>query len=323
MASPSSAFWRRTPAALFPVCLGMIGVGVTWLSASEVLGAPHLLAVGWIGLSCAVIAFCMSCYLAKIFTAPRVVLIDMNPAPGRAAVSAGSMCIMLVAAALVRLTGEAEPALMLWTVGLVLHGLYAACVLVLIFQDGLRHLRVTPVLFLPFVGFVVAPLGGASLGLTAASHYIFWGVLPPFLVILVLSAARFAFWPTAIAQRAAAAITLAPTSMLATSSYILGMERFFDIFFAAACVMASVLLLKIRWLTAGGWTPLWGAFTFPLAGFSGAAVIAAGRYGGLWTPFAWGVLVVSTLIVGVLFVLTMQAWARGRLAPATGAATAG
>lgn len=316
----TTAFWRRTPPALFPVCLGMIGMGLAWLRAAEVLGAPRLLAVVWIAVSGAAIVFCLGSYLAKLAKAPRVVLIDLNPAPGRAAVSAGSMCILLLAAALVALTGEAHPALALWFAGLALHMAYAICVLIVIYQDGLRNLRITPVLFLPFVGFIVSPFGGVELGQIAISHYVFWWTLPVFLLIFALSAPRYVLWPTPIPQRAAAAILLAPTSLFASAAYVLGMEKFFGIFFVAACVVALALLVSVRWLTKGGWTPLWGAFTFPLAAFAAACVIAAGLYDGVWPAIAWGVLVVSSMIVAWLFIMTMKAWAKGRLAPATGAA---
>lgn len=318
----STAFWRRTPPALFPVCLGMIGIGWAWLRAAETLGAPRLLAVLWIAVAGVAIVFCLGSYFAKLTSGLRVVLIDLNPAPGRAAVSAGSMCMLMLAAALAHLTGEAHPAFVLWGAGLVLHVAYAVCVLCVIVQDGLRNLRITPVLFLPFVGFIVAPAGGVELGQIALSHYIFWWTLPVFLLIFVISAPRFILWPTPIPQRAAAAIFLAPTSVFASAAFTLSMERFFDVFFVASCAVAVVLLICIKWLTKGGWTPLWGAFTFPLAAFATTCVIAATRYDGVWLVIAWGVLIVSSVIVATLFALTIRAWARGQLAPATGAAVA-
>lgn len=318
----TTAFWRRTPPALFPVCLGMIGIGLAWLRAAEVLGAPRLIAVLWIAVSGFAIVFCLCCYLAKLAAGPRVMLVDLNPAPGRAAVSAGSMCMLLLAAALAQLTGEAHPALALWYAGFALHVVYAVCVVIVIIQDGLRTLRITPVLFLPFVGLIVSPIGGVTLGQIALSHYVFWWMLPVFLLIFLLSAPRFLLWPTPIPQRAAAAIFLAPTSVFASAAYVLGMERFFDWLFVASCVVALVLLISVRWLTKDGWTPLWGAFTFPFAAFAAACVIAAGRYEGPWPLIAWGMLVAGSVVVAALFALTMQAWAKGRLAPATGAATA-
>ncbi|MGB0411684.1 MAG: hypothetical protein ACPGFA_08870 [Pikeienuella sp.] len=322
MTISTTNFWRRTPAALFPVCLGMIGIGLPWLSVAETMGGPKWFAGAWISVSAVAVLFCMASYLAKLMVAPRVLLIDLNPAPGRAAVSAGSMCLLVLAAALVRLTGAAQPALALWCLGLGLHAVYALCVLYAIWADGLRNFRFSPVLFLPFVGFIVATFGGPDLGQKALSHYLFWAALPSFLLIFVFSAPRFLLWPTAIPQRAAAAILLAPVSLLATASFILGMERFFDLFFIAACAVAAGLLVGVRWLTAGGWTPLWGAFTFPLSAFTATMVIAANRYGGAWEYAAWIVLIISSAIIAYLFTLTMWAWSRGRLAPATGAATA-
>ena len=43
------------------------------------------------------------------------------------------------------------------------------------------------------------------------------------------------------------------------------------VFGVAVAGFAIWLATRIGWLVAGGWTPAWGAFTFPTAALAGAA----------------------------------------------------
>ena len=83
--------------------------------------------------------------------------------------------------------------------------------------------------------------------------------------------------------------------------------------------VAALLVARIRWLTAGGLSPLWGAFTFPSASFAGLCVLGASYWGGWWGGLAWVVLSAATFIVVFIWLFTLLAWSRGKLAPATNA----
>ncbi|MEO1611288.1 MAG: tellurium resistance protein, partial [Pseudomonadota bacterium] len=83
-----AAFWRRTPPALFPATLGMFGLALAWRAAEESLGAPALVGQVVFAATAAFFLFAFGCYAAKLIKRPAVVLEDLTPAPGRAAVSA-------------------------------------------------------------------------------------------------------------------------------------------------------------------------------------------------------------------------------------------
>ena len=317
----AASFWRRTPPALFPATLGMFGLSLIWRSAADTIAAPDAVWRLLLAATALFFLFAFAAYLAKVLRRPSVVLEDMNPVPGRAAVSAGSMCLLLFAAGLFALGAPLDVSLGAWLAGLGLHVAYMLCVIAVLIRAPVEARVVTPVLFLPFVGYIVSPIGGVPLGFGGLSNWLYLYSLAAGAVIVILSAPRFVLGPTPIPARASSAILLAPTSIGAVSGHALGYDWSVVAFIGASVILALVLLARLRWLTAGGFTPLWGAFTFPSAAFASAMLVAAGRWGGAWDWIAALTLVAATLIVAPIWVMTIRAWSLGRLAPATGAGT--
>lgn len=321
MTAGRASFWRRTPPALFPSTLGALGLSLGWRSAVEALGAPALIADVLLVASGAVFSFILIAYVAKLSVRPIAVFDDLNPVPGRAAVSAGSMCLMVLAAGVLRATGEVGLAERLWLLGLSLHVVYMFCVIIVLARLPASERKVTPVLFLPFVGYIVSPFAGPALGYDDLSFWIFMYTLAVGAIILVLAMPPYFLRPTPPPARAAAAIALAPLSVGALSADALGLNTLATVFCWANLPVAALLLARIRWLTAGGITPLWGAFTFPSASFAGLCVLGASYWGGWWIVLAWTVLVAATFIVLTIWIYTLIAWSRGKLSPATNATT--
>lgn len=316
-----ASFWRRTPPALFPSTLGAIGLSLGWRSAAEVLGAPLVIADALLVASGGVFCFILISYVAKLSVRPAIVFDDLSPAPGRAAVSAGSMCLMVLAAGVLRATGETGLAERLWFLGLGLHIVYMFCVIKVLAGLPAAERQVTPVLFLPFVGYIVSPFAGPALGYYDLSYWIFMYTLFGGALILALAMPRYFIGPTAPLARPAAAIALAPLSVGALSADALDLTLLAAVFCWANLPVAALLLARIRWLTAGGISPLWGAFTFPSASFAGLCVLSAGYFGGWWIGLAWVSLAAATFIVISIWLYTLLAWSRGELAPATNATT--
>ena len=316
-----ASFWRRTPPALFPSTLGAIGLSLGWRSAAEVLGAPLIVADALLIASGGVFCFILIAYIAKLSVRPVAVFDDLSPVPGRAAVSAGSMCLMVLAAGILRATGEAALAERLWLLGLSMHVVYMVCVIIVLARLPATERKVTPVLFLPFVGYIVSPFAGPDLGYYDLSYWIFMYTLFGGAIILALAMPPYFLRPTPPPARAAAAIALAPLSVGAISADALELTQLAKIFCWANLPVAALLLARIRWLTASGITPLWGAFTFPSASFAGLCVLGASYYGGWWIGLAWAALIAATVIVIFIWLFTLLAWSQGKLAPATSATT--
>ncbi len=314
-----ASFWRRTPPSLFPSTLGAIGLSLGWLSAVEVLGAPAIVAEALLVASGGVFCFILIAYIAKLSLRPAAVFDDLSPVPGRAAVSAGSMCLMVLAAGVLRATGETGLAERLWFLGLGLHVVYMVCVIKVLAGLPAAERQVTPVLFLPFVGYIVSPFAGPALGYYDLAFWIFMYTLVGGVIILALAMPPYFLRPTPPPARPAAAIALAPLSVGAISADALGLTTLAAMFCWANLPVAALVIARVRWLTAAGLSPLWGAFTFPSASFAGLCVLGASYWGGWWIGLAWAMLIAATGIVLFIWIFTLIAWAKGRLAPATGA----
>lgn len=92
-------------------------------------------------------------------------------------------------------------------------------------------------------------------------------------------------------------------------------------FAVLAGVIFTALLVSLRWLTESGFSPLWGAFTFPLAAFASALMLASGGTGVLGLG-AGVVLALATCVVPVIAYKVLKMWPGGTLAAKTNAAEA-
>ncbi|MEO0360258.1 MAG: hypothetical protein AAF322_04075 [Pseudomonadota bacterium] len=315
----SDAFWRRTPPALFPSTLGVIGLSLGWRAAGgfgALIGDLLLIAGGGF------FAFAFLAYAMKLAARPSALLVDLDPMEGRAAVSAGSMCLMMLAASLYAATGAAGPATALWLAGLALHFVYALVVATAFFARPAADRLVAPPLFLPAIGVIVAPIAGVPLGFGGASALLLAYAVPVGFLIGWLSLLSYVSGKTSFRLRPAAAIPLAPASVAGSCAALFGAEQLFTAFLVVSCGLAAGCVFGARWLAAGGPSPLWGAFTFPAAAFAGLIVAADGLWGGLWSGAAIAALAAATLIVLPIWAMTARDWASGRLAVATGATTA-
>lgn len=311
--------WRRTPPAIFPPMMGLFGLGLAWRALSAQPGLQPLAPVGEaiLGAVMLLFAFGLVAWLAKPLRRPGVVIEDLRVLPGRAGLAAMVLCLALAGAALVPHAPRLALALAgLAVVALMLVGLLIGWALL----TGPSEARViTPVFHLTFAGYILTPLTFAPLGHTGFST----GVL------IVTTAAVCVIWLASLRQllartppaplRPLLAIHLAPVSLFATVSALLDMPALAAGFGVLALAILLALLAFARWMLAAGFSPLWGALTFPLAACATASIRALG-VPGLWIG---AVLVIgaSALIPWVAF-RVLKSWAKGDLATRTNAATA-
>ncbi|KAB7615643.1 hypothetical protein F9L33_02460 [Amylibacter sp. SFDW26] len=312
-------FWRRTPPALFPCLLGFLGLGLSWRRAASVWGIPT-----WIGevlALCATVLFALTflCYLLKMIARPSVVMDDLKVVPARGAVSAGSMCLMMIAALLVPYS--IEVARIIWWISLFLHTLYMICV-VWAFAQAKNILRnITPPIFLPFIGYIVAAVSGPALGYKDLSAFILLATMPAFLLIAVMSLMNLAKGYVPAPLHPSYAIVLAPTCIYGAGAYEVWSLDVYAWFWWAAMLVAIGMLPFIKWFTKGGWNPGWGGFTFPLSAYAGMMLMGVEAGLGMLSEIAAiGSLGVATVIIPYIVCKTYRLWVIGGLAQATGAA---
>lgn len=310
-----AGLWARTPPAVFPAVLGLAGLALSWRRGAGAFGSPvEALAEIFTGAVTLLVAFALLTIIVKIARRPAVVMEDLRILPGRAGLAAAVLsayllAILLAPHALVLARGlfwatlGAQLALM----GLIVSALAAAPV---------EQRRVTPAFHLSFTGLIVGSLAALNLGLTGLAAVLFWPALVAALVIWGVSARQFLGEVPPAPLRPLLAIHLAPVALIGSVALGLGMPGLAQGMGLASVVLLAALVLGGRWLLAAGFTPFWGALTFPLA----ATV-------NLWLGLGWRLtggtlLVAATLAIIPIAFQVMKMWASGQLAIKTNAAVA-
>lgn len=304
----------RTPPAIFPPIMGLFGLGLAWRRAADEIGMGAPLAEALLGAVSLLYLFCVAAYLGKVRQRPGVVGDDLKILPGRAGLAAANLAGMLLAAVLVPYSGAA--ALAVLVVASVSH-LALGIAIARAFLTGPEEARViTPVWHLVFVGWILAPLSLIPLGHAGFATAILYVAIPVAGAIWAISARQIATRIPPAPLRPLLAIHLAPASLFATVSAMLGLDGFASAFALIAAVILVGLLAAARWITQAGFSALWGAFTFPSAAVA-SAFLASG-----WAVPGLLMVAAASALSFPIALKVMQAWAKGGLAAKTNAAQA-
>lgn len=316
---PKPGLWRRTPPAIFPPMMGLFGLGLAWRAASENLGVTAAFGDLILGATALLYVFALVAYLAKPLRRPNVLLEELRVLPGRAGLAAAGLCLLLLASAVAPMAPALATALAL--VGVGVHFAFAILMIRVLMTGPAEGRVVTPVFHLVFVGFIIAGLSANDLGRPDLAQALLWATLIPAGVIWGISLRQLATRIPPAPLRPLLAIHLAPASLFATVAIGAGLAQVALVFVGVGAVILIALLARIRWLTEAGFSPLWGAFTFPVAAYAGALLRVSGGIGPM--GIAGGVLlVVSSLFIPVIAYRVLKAWADNSLAVKTNAAEA-
>lgn len=308
--------FARMPPAVFPSILGLLGLAsAVRLALGRMgwdMGPGDLLA----GLAVALWAFAAVAYGVKLARRPGVVLEDLRVLPGRSGLATLTMGGM-VAAGLVGAYSASAGAVLLVA---ALAGHAALAVLLVRLLAGLppEARAANPTLHLSLVGFIVAAAPALALGWSGLAEGLFWAMLPVALVIWALGLRQFAATVPPAPLRPLLAIHLAPAALLALVAGLLGKPELAAVFLWLGAVYGLVLLVAARWVIAAGPSPLWGAFTFPLAAMASAMLVAGG--GWLWPGLA--LVAIGLGVIPAIAWWVLKRWPGGRLAAVTNAAEA-
>lgn len=317
----ASARWRKTPPALYPPVLGLFGLAAGWSRTPDAFGASPAIGQFLMGAMVLLYMFVAGYYLAKAVARPGVVVEDLTRLPGRAGLAALTMAGMLFSAALIPYSVALAKAVLVLAVGghLAILGLIIRALL----TGPAESRRVTPVYHLTFVGLIVSPIPALQFGWVGYATLVFWVTLAAAVVIWGLSARQFARETVPAPLRPLLAIHLAPAALLGTVAMMLQMPALGLAFGLIAIAILAVLLLGARWITAAGFSPFWGAFTFPLAAFSSLMLILAGYgFGNVYRVLGGLVLVAATFLIPWIAMKVFQMWLKGQLAAKTNSAVA-
>ncbi len=313
--------WRDVPPAIFPPMLGLLGLGLGWRRGASSFGLDIGVSDLVLGAVILLFAFGVLAYGVKLARRPGVVLDDLHVLPGRAGLAALTDSVMLSAAVLLAYA----PGLGEWVlwIGLALHATLALLLTWVMARGPAERRRVTPIWHLSYVGFILAPLAAVPLGYVALSGLILQATMAAAVLIRGVSAVQFARASVPAPLRPLLAVHLAPACLFAIVAASIGLNGLALGFGVLALAMFFALLSAGRWIAAAGFSPFWGAFTFPIAAFAnmGFALDAAG-FGAGWRFIGMLALVAATVAVPVIAVKVLKLWAKGQLAGRTNAAVA-
>jgi len=313
------AFWRSTPPAVFPPVMGLFGVALGWRRAAEAFGTSTAIADLVLGATVMIFLLLFAAYMAKFLARPEVVLEDLRVLPGRAGLAAASLSVMLFAAAMVPYSERLASFLL--TVGVLWHMVLAGLMSYVLAKGPAAQRKTTPVWHLSYVGFVVAPLSAVPLGMIPLAMGLFISTIGIAVVIYAISLSQLAQRDPPPPLRPLLAIHLAPLSLFGTIAASVELTGMAICFALLATLVLAIMLYKARYLTAAGFSPLWGAFTFPLAAYGGM-MLALASVAGFFGFIGGAVLVAATLITIYIAAKVLQMFVKGSLAKGTNAAIA-
>jgi tellurite resistance protein len=316
---PKPGLWRRTPPAIFPPMMGLFGLGLGWRAASAHLGVTPAFGDMILGATTLLYLFAITAYLAKPLRRPSVIREELRVLPGRAGLAAASLCLSLLAATLVPVTtGLAS---VLAVAGFGIHALFVVLMVRTLWTSPPEGRVVTPVFHLTFVGFIIPALSANALGRPDLAQILLWTTLVPATLIWGVSLRQLFTRIPPAPLRPLLAIHLAPASLFATVAAGAGLPNVALGFVVLGGIILVALLVSVRWLTESGFSPLWGAFTFPVAAYAGALLQVSGGVGQM--GLAGGVvLIAASLFIPVIAYRVLKAWADNSLAAKTNAAEA-
>ncbi len=308
--------FAKMPPAVFPVLLGLLGLGLALRRGFAFLGLNGGPVEAAMGAVVGLFSFAIVALAVKVLRRPAVVLEDMRVLPGRAGYATASMGVMALAAVLGPYSGGLAVAV-LW-LGLGLHALLAALWLWVWFGLAPEGRGVNPAWHLSFVGFIVGAVSAVGLGLEGVAQGILWATMPIAAAIWgILLAQLIARIPPA-PLRPLLAIHLAPAALFATAAHGLGQDLLAYSFAGFGAVILLALIAGARWVTSAGFSALWGSFTFPLTAYASTLI----ALGGLWGQAGIVVMIAALGGVPVIAYRVLKMWASGALAAKTNAAEA-
>ena len=312
--------YRQTPPAIFPVTLGFLGLGNAWINAASMIGFP--VAVGQLltGLATLFYVFFATSYILKFAVRPSVLHDDLTTAPNRAGLAALTISLMVLSLALQSLGILVAPILWVGVIGYIIVMILVARELR---SDPPEARQFSPFQYLSFVALIVAAIPAFGFGYRMVSLGFALLSLVAFAIVTIGWGAKLIRVRPPLPLRPSVVMILAPLSLFAITFWLLGMTMLAVIFYAIATIIFLMFCALSVWLTKGGWTPVWGAFTFPIAAFANLQVMAVSKgIGPIATVGLFASLAIGTpLILYIAYKHTM-AWSRGDLSKKTGAAVA-
>lgn len=303
----------------FAIVMGLTGLSLAWRRAEPLMGESAIAASLAIGIMAA-LAFTLLIVFSVIRMQryPQALADDMKHPVRHAFVATIPISVILLSTVLYSLAGPNVLASGLWMLGSATQFGVTVWVLSRWLKGnqpgGLVWAGITPVLFIPVVGNVVAPLAGVGLGYAewSAAQFgvglFFWSLV---LTLIFVRLGTIGIWADRLLPTTF--ITIAPPAVAGLAALQLGAtETVGWIFWGIALfflLWAGSLTKRI--LTQPFAVTFW-AMSFPLASFA-ALTLRLSPQNGLFTVFTMLALAICSVVIAGLSIATYKGLRQGQL----------
>jgi tellurite resistance protein len=296
---------------MYGAVMGLAGLGLTARSAATVwpgvLRAPAYFSEPWVLAGVIALLILSSLYVVKLLQAPRAVREDFVNPLTLGFCGAFPVGMSLVAGGI----GAYAPLLgkTLWWAAFALLLGFQVWGLARLLSGGIEPGQINAGWLILFVGGIVLPGPGLSLGLAAPAHFSFGvsATLAPILMaILFYRAIAGPALPAAL--RPTWLILLVPPSLIYANGVALYSQLVFlePLYFFALALCAALLVVS-RGFWRWPFGPPWWAFTFPLDALAYAATrYAQDHPAPLWRALCAATLLLATFFVALVLVRTLR-----------------
>ena len=305
MAEQHQNWLMNFPIAFFTTTMGMGGLTLALMAGEDVLGLGSIISTWVLLLTLLQFSAIFLCYVAKVLKHPESVKAEWNHPVQLALFPAGSISMLLLAAALY--DWSVLMATILWGVGTVLQGVLTLAVISgWISPRSFQQAHLTPAWFIPVVGNVIVTFAGVPLGFMETSWFFLSAGLIFWIVLLSLVMNRLIFHdPLSERLQPTLIILIAPPALgfLGWVELMGHVDAFAHVLLNVAYLFGLVVVIQVPRLLRLSFTLSFWALSFPLAALTRASFIYAEETG------SGAHLVIGSILLTVLCVtLLMLFW---------------
>lgn len=303
------------PLPLFASVMGLSGLAMMWRATETHWGLTHSASQAITILAVVVFALLIGAYIAKWFLAPDRVLAELNHPVRINFLPAISINLILLG--ILTTPWFPELGLDLWRIGAALQLLFTLMIVNIWLNSERPSASINPAWFIPAVGNVLVPVAAAPAGYLLISWFFlsiglfFWAILVTviFYRLITKPALEPQMRPTLVIMIAPPTVSFLSLIAMTGEMGIGAMALYF-----VAVFFVLLLIPQIPGFLRLPYFPSWWAYTFPLAAF----VVACHRFAYFEGLFSDAMLLTLTglvsLVIGLVFIRTLLALARGEMA---------
>ncbi|WP_409049006.1 SLAC1 anion channel family protein (plasmid) [Proteus mirabilis] len=306
---------KNTPIALYAIVMGVSGLSLAWMKFQQ-LYQIDLMISNIIKITASAIWIILSImYLAKFIKYKEVIKSELSHPLKLNFFAAISIGLLLISSAWY--PSSPEFSFYLWTIGCVLNLVFTLLTMnIWLFTSNFRIEQVTPAWFIPVVGNIIVPIVGVHHADIDVSWFFFsigaisWAILMPIVLYRLLFCDKLPepLTPTLF-------ILIAPPSVgcLAYMSLNGGeFDSICKILYFLSLFITILLITRIKKFISLPFSLSSWAYSFPLASITISTLeISSNSNLFIFKPLGWGLLIIVSLIVFILFIRTLKAMFSG------------